>query len=936
MTIIFFSLESENMRDLCIIAVLLFCFVSSQAKSPEVYFLHVSSEIDYRFAKTVVTSKVVNKEPTASEALFDLTLPNEAFITAFKLTINGKEIEGKVKEKEQAKQEFEAAKSKGQSAGHIVAKPRETNKFQIQVNVAATEKVTFELTYRELLKRTNGLYDHVIYINPGQVVDDLKINVLIKETTNITTIKTPPIRNDLLTDGSEGTNELAVVDRLSPTKAFVSYEPSRAEQESGISGQFIVQYDVDRSDDAGDLIFMDGYFVHFLAPEGVKPMPMDIVFVLDKSGSMGGTKMTQLQDSMKKILDDVKADDKIMIIAFDSYLSYWKTDFVQVTPENINNAKNYIRNTHAGGGTNIDLGLRDGIQKLTQISGNNGRAPVLVFLTDGEATVGETNTERILNNLKKENEADIPIFSLAFGRGADFDIVKRVAAQNNGFARKIYEDSDAALQIAGFYKEISTVLLKDVKFNYVDGTLYDTEVTNTEFKTYFRGSEMVVSGKVKDLKKLQSGLMVNGTGIGNQEVEFQVPPMRCIILPWPPIRPFPVPTTAPVVTTRNPSIMEKLWAYMTIKQLLKQKDALDSQTEIAKLDEKILRLSLKYQFVTPLTSMVVTLPDKTKANPSEVQSSDMNMDMGSFNGGMSLPQARGGISLSSSAFGVPNMAAPNVFAKRGPSRNRFLAASMQAFPAAPPMSNARVKSAQSNNFQSLNVNNFLPTNPPFTTITQPRFGTTTTTPIYTTTTQRPTSPTSPPPSPRKLEKSQVPSFGVTLPGLTKPLCFDLPMVSGKMYNLIDMSVPTTGYSLHGRFGTNMIERVTVFDEQSTSIDADPTDVTKAPVYQKRLGTTSVAVKNTPLGLQFLATFSKTRTNLNGVLAIWKEYGGKFVDIIMESGGFVTYIEITSTSGSQTVLKATTKEFGDGICWYLDNESVKRFYTNMSQFELSAP
>lgn len=100
----------------------------------------------------------------------------------------------------------------------------------------------------------------------------------------------------------------------------------------------------------GYLQFMDGYFVHFLAPEGVKPMPMDIVFVLDKSGSMGGTKMTQLQDSMKKILDDVKADDKIMIIAFDSNLRYWKTDFVQVTPENINNAKNYIRNTHAGGG----------------------------------------------------------------------------------------------------------------------------------------------------------------------------------------------------------------------------------------------------------------------------------------------------------------------------------------------------------------------------------------------------------------------------------------------------------------------------------------------------------------------------------------------------------------------------------------------------------
>ena len=83
-------------------------------------------------------------------------------------------------------------------------RPRETNKFQIQVNVAAKEKVTFVLTYRELLKRTNGLYNHVIYINPGQVVDDLKINVFIKESSNITIIKTPEIRNELLPEGPEG------------------------------------------------------------------------------------------------------------------------------------------------------------------------------------------------------------------------------------------------------------------------------------------------------------------------------------------------------------------------------------------------------------------------------------------------------------------------------------------------------------------------------------------------------------------------------------------------------------------------------------------------------------------------------------------------------------------------------------------------------------
>jgi hypothetical protein len=54
-------------------------------QKPQIYFLHVKSEIKYRFSKTVVTSKVVNAGKHASEALFDVTLPNEAFMTAFKM-----------------------------------------------------------------------------------------------------------------------------------------------------------------------------------------------------------------------------------------------------------------------------------------------------------------------------------------------------------------------------------------------------------------------------------------------------------------------------------------------------------------------------------------------------------------------------------------------------------------------------------------------------------------------------------------------------------------------------------------------------------------------------------------------------------------------------------------------------------------------------------
>ena len=85
---------------------------------------------------------------------------------------------------------------------HVISifRPRETNAFQIMVNVAAMEKVLFELTYQELLKRTKGKYSHVIYVNPGQVVDDMIVEVAIKESRDLTSLKVPPIRNDTLTN----------------------------------------------------------------------------------------------------------------------------------------------------------------------------------------------------------------------------------------------------------------------------------------------------------------------------------------------------------------------------------------------------------------------------------------------------------------------------------------------------------------------------------------------------------------------------------------------------------------------------------------------------------------------------------------------------------------------------------------------------------------
>lgn len=77
------------------------------------------------------------------------------------------------------------------------SRPRNTNRFSVEVNVGAQEKVVFNLTYQELLKRKRGSYEHVIYINPKQIVADFQIHVSIEESRELTGVRVPPIRNEL-------------------------------------------------------------------------------------------------------------------------------------------------------------------------------------------------------------------------------------------------------------------------------------------------------------------------------------------------------------------------------------------------------------------------------------------------------------------------------------------------------------------------------------------------------------------------------------------------------------------------------------------------------------------------------------------------------------------------------------------------------------------
>lgn len=89
-----------------------------------------------------------------------------------------------------------------------------------------------------------------------------------------------------------------------------------------------------------------------------------------------------------------------------------------------------------------------------------------IFTKKKKTTYFNIRLERLLN----VNVINIryPIFSLGFGEGADIELLKKLSLNNSGFARVIYEGSDASFQLRNFYREISCLIMSNIMFKYVD------------------------------------------------------------------------------------------------------------------------------------------------------------------------------------------------------------------------------------------------------------------------------------------------------------------------------------------------------------------------------------------------------------------------------------------------------------------------------------
>merc|ERR1719450_74488 len=616
---------------------------------------HINSTIRFRYSRTEVTALYKNPNTRAGKAVFNMVLPKSAFISNFSMTIKDEEYVAEVKEKEEAEKTYDSAVASGNTAGLVSKNKRDSNHFSVDTNLEPGEKVVFTLTYEEQLERQDDQYEYVLHIDPGVVLDDFHVEVNINESLPLTELSVPELLESNELDFNQlgrnsNTGQVTREVGGSPHNARVVFSPSKEEQleagDHGVSGKFVVRYDVDRQGQDTEVQVIDGYFVHYFVPNDLEPLPKHVLYVLDVSGSMQGEKLEQMKDAMFTVLDDMTESEYFNIITFNDEVNHWNrelnqfinesSNFYQASEDNKNTAITSILNLLADSGTDINAGILSALEegkeaKKLEVLPDDVKTMV-VFLTDGRPSSGVVDANEIKSNIKNFNkDIDIPIFTIAFGEDADFGLIRDIAVENEGRAKRVYEGSDAALQLEDFYSQIASPLLSKLNFQYVGGLVQNDSLSHLETNTLFKGKEFIVTGKLGENNddsgddqvsviidaggkyyrefdiclRSESNLNIdeqaklslsNSTAVDEKEM---LTPVSTLCFR---------PRAYPKSEAQN--FLKNLHAFLNIKQLQQSIQVASNELAKEELRKKALDLSLKNNFVTDLTSLVVTKPDE--------------------------------------------------------------------------------------------------------------------------------------------------------------------------------------------------------------------------------------------------------------------------------------------------------------------------------------
>jgi len=544
----------------------------------------VTVNINGVIADVVVNQKYANVGAHPINARYIFPASTRAAVHGMNMMIGEQVISAKIKERDAAKQDFEAAKKAGKSVSLL--KQQRPNVFSMDVaNIMPGDTVDVELHYTELLIPTEGTYEFVYPTVVGPRYAGVS-EAVAPETDRW--IKNPYLKEDhpdptrfyIGVNLSTGMPLQEVVcsthqtETMWESKSIAKVILTDTEKNSGNS-DFILNYRLAGRKIQSGLMLYEGDDENFFLlmvqpPERVKPEhipPREYVFVVDVSGSMNGFPLNTAKKLLRDLIGNLRETDRFNVVLFAGGAKVMAPSSVAATEANINNAIGVLDRQRGGGGTELFTALQKGLG-LPRIE---GISRTMIIVTDGYITAEKDVFQLVRSYLDRTN-----VFAFGIGSSVNRYLIEGLAKAGLGEPFVVVDPLQAPEAAKQFRNYVASPVLTGLKVSFEDFETYAVEPVAVP--DLFAERPILIYGKWRG--RPDGIVTITGaSGLGQYRKTFRVA------------------ETTPMAANHA---LRYLWARKRISLLTDfnfQKSNSENKAEITSL-------GLTYNLLTPFTSFV--------------------------------------------------------------------------------------------------------------------------------------------------------------------------------------------------------------------------------------------------------------------------------------------------------------------------------------------
>lgn len=553
--------------------------------------IELSTKISGQVATTHVEQVFRNDTQYTLEGTYFFPIPETASITEFAIWENGKKLVGEVRSREEARRIYDEIVRRQRDPGLLEYAGK--NLFQASIfPIPPNSDKKLELTYTEVLKAESGTVAYRYPLGTGRNIwgrpdrphrgSDSNMQSGPRQQFGTVSGSIEIVGKESLRNIYSPSHQIEVK-RKGETTATVSFETK------GNDSDFQLFYGLSNSDFGMSLVTYrepgkDGYFLLMLSPKDNlserELVNKDIVFVLDTSGSMADEgKMDKARKALLFGIRTLRDGDRYNVVSFAGEERLMETGLIAADAAGKKRGEEFVGKLQPTGGTNINDAL---VAAMKQFGGGD-RPKMLVFMTDGLPTVGETNVDRIIENSRKVKADGLRLFTFGVGYDVNTRLLDKLAAENAGDADYIEPKEDIEIKVSNFFSKVNSPVLTDLEIDF--GGVETDLMYPRQLKDIFKGAQVTIIGRYKNDGDIRNTMLRLRGKTGKEARTFNYPNLD-----------FPI---------RNESneFLPRLWATRRVGWLVEQ---IRSNGENKELRDEVVDLGTRYGIVTPYTSYLAT------------------------------------------------------------------------------------------------------------------------------------------------------------------------------------------------------------------------------------------------------------------------------------------------------------------------------------------